>query len=165
MNFEEVYQQYFSYVYRFILKLSRNEDIAEDITSETFFKALKSIKQFNGNCSVSVWLCQIAKNTYFNYQKKQSKLVYDNENEAFDMVDITQNIEDSFIVKYEVDRARKYIHCIAEPYKEVFMWRYYGEMNFREIAELFGKSENWACVIYYRARKMLMEKMGDSDER
>ena len=72
-DFEHIYKQYFRDVYLFILALSRNEKIAEEITQETFFKALKSIDNFKGNCKLNVWLCQIAKNTYFTYLDKQKR--------------------------------------------------------------------------------------------
>lgn len=72
-EFESIYSQYFRDVYSFVLSLSRNEKVAEEITQETFFKALKSIDKFNGNCKINVWLCQIAKNTYFTYLDKQKR--------------------------------------------------------------------------------------------
>nr|WP_301281489.1 RNA polymerase sigma factor [Anaerocolumna aminovalerica] len=70
-EFEEIYSEYFEDVYRYVLCLCRNESIAEDITQETFFKALKNIDSFKGDCKMSVWLCQIAKNSYFSYLKKE----------------------------------------------------------------------------------------------
>lgn len=164
MSFEEIYRQYFSYVYKFILRMSGNESIAEEITSITFFKAMRSIGSFNGSCSISVWLCQIAKNTYYSYVKKHSRAPLIDENEALEIADTDQNPEEAVIIRNEAERARKYIHSITDPYKEVFMWRHHGEMDFRQIGQLFGKSENWACVTYHRARKMLLERMEDSNE-
>lgn len=81
-----------------------------------------------------------------------------------EVVDTDQNPEETVIIQNEAERARKHIHSIADPYKEVFMWRNYGEMGFKQIGQLFGKSENWACVTYHRARKMLLERMEDSNE-
>ena len=73
MNFEELYKQYFNDVYRYILKLSSSHQVADEITSDTFFKAMRSIDSFRGDCDVRVWLCQIAKNCYYSHLKKQSK--------------------------------------------------------------------------------------------
>lgn len=160
MNFEEIYEQYFSYIYKYILKLSGSRDIADEITSETFLKALKSIDKFKGECSVSSWLCQIAKNSFYSYTKRNKYAVSLDEDETLNKItDYTQNIESNCINKAESDRAKEHLHNLGEPYKEVFMWRFYGEMSFKQIGELFGKNENWACVTYYRARKMLKEKM------
>lgn len=71
-EFEKIYADHFSHVYKYVLSLSRDEAIAEEVTQETFFKAMRNIKQFNGTCKLYVWLCQIAKNTYFSFYQKQT---------------------------------------------------------------------------------------------
>lgn len=77
MEFEELYQTYFSDVYRYILKLSGSEHIAEEITEETFYKALRKIHTFRGECDIRIWLCRIAKNSYTSYlRKKRSAYQY-----------------------------------------------------------------------------------------
>ena len=70
---EEIYEKYYKDVYRFVLALSKNPHIAEDITQETFVKAIKAVDRFKGDCDIKVWLCQIAKNTYFTYAGKQNR--------------------------------------------------------------------------------------------
>lgn len=65
-DFEEIYQTYFADVYRYILALSRDAHTAEEVTQETFFRALASIDQFRGDCQLRVWLCQIARNQYLS---------------------------------------------------------------------------------------------------
>ena len=71
MKFEEIYTEYFSDVYRYILRLSGDEHLAEEITSEAFFKALSSLDKFRGESEVRVWLCGIAKNCYYQHLKKK----------------------------------------------------------------------------------------------
>jgi RNA polymerase sigma factor (sigma-70 family) len=88
-DFEEVYLEHFSEVYKYVLTLCRNEAIAEEITQETFFKAMKNIDQFNGSCHLFVWLCQIAKNTYFSFSKKQKRIVSDID---VDLPDVTADL-------------------------------------------------------------------------
>ncbi len=73
-DFGEIYETYFTDVYKYVLTLCRDEAIAEDVTQETFFKAMRHINQFNGTCKLYVWLCQIAKNTYFSLSKKQKRM-------------------------------------------------------------------------------------------
>lgn len=73
-EFEKIYQTYFNDVYLFIRNLSGSTQLAEEITSETFFKAIKSIDSFRGDCDVRVWLCQIAKNCYYSYVRKHGKI-------------------------------------------------------------------------------------------
>ena len=156
MEFEQIYTTYFRDVYLYICKLSNNEHIAEEITSETFFKAMKSIDSFRGDCDIRVWLCQIAKNCYYSYIKKA------NRTECIDNVEIAEqgaSFEERLFRHDTAIQIQKILHDIPEPYKEVFMWRVYAELSFKQIGQMFGKSENWACVTYHRARNKIKEKL------
>ncbi|OMF37480.1 RNA polymerase subunit sigma [Paenibacillus sp. FSL H8-0548] len=154
-DLKKIYDQYFQDIYLFALSLSRNEQIAEEITQETFFKALKNIEQFKGNCKISVWLCQIAKNTYYSYMDKQKRLATDDRPDRASGFDI----EKHFVDKAETLRIHKLLHGLDEPYKEVFTLRIFGELSFDHISQVFGKTESWARVTFHRARhkiKVLM---------
>ncbi len=156
-DFEEIYKAYFKDVYLYMIRLSGNEDIAEEITADTFFKALKSIDSFRGDCDVRVWLCQIAKNSYYSYLKKNKKAVctQDSLPEPADK----SSIVDEITKRDEARLIGKILHTIDEPYKEVFMWRVYADMSFKEIGQIFSKSENWACVTYHRAKKIIRKRL------
>lgn len=158
MEFEEIYQAYFKSVYQYIRRLSGDEHIAEEITAETFFRALKSIGDFRGECEVHVWLCQIAKNAYFSYLKKNGRIVSADESELSSVADAAI-LEEQVAAQDTARQIRVILHDISEPYKEVFMWRVFGELSFKEIGELYGKSDNWACVTYHRARKMIQSRL------
>ena len=156
MEFEQIYTIYFRDVYRYIHKLSHSEHIAEEITSETFFKAMKSIDSFRGDCDIRVWLCQIAKNCYYSYIKKADRT------ECIDNVEIAEqgaSFEERLFRHDTAMQIQKILHDVPEPYKEVFMWRVYAELSFKQIGQIFGKSENWACVAYHRARNKIKEKL------
>ena len=155
---ESLYRAYFQDVYLYILSLSKDEHIAEDITSEAFIKAIKSIDTFKGDCDIRVWLCQIAKNCYYSYLRKNKKIIYrDEEPEHISEI----NIEQLIVSKEDSMKIHEILHRLKEPYKEVFSLRVFSELSFREIGNLFGKSENWACVTYHRARKKIQEEMED----
>ena len=156
-DFEQIYNTYFNDVYLYILRLSGNAHIAEEITSETFFKAMKSINSFRGDCGVRIWLCQIAKNCYYSYVKKNNRTERVEEEELAMLPDVSPGVEEELARRDEVERIQKVLHEIGEPYREVFMWRVYAELSFKQIAQIFGKSENWACVTYHRARKKILE--------
>lgn len=158
-DFEKVYKEYFNDVYLYIKRLSGDEHIAEDITSETFFKALKSIDSFRGECEIRVWLCQIAKNSYYTYVKKNSKVQNVDEAELINLPDNKNNVENEVQSKLQAFAIQKILHEIDEPYREVFMWRVYADLSFKEIAGIFNKNENWACVTYHRARKLIKERL------
>lgn len=157
-NFEEIYSLYFRDVYRFALKLSMDELAAEEITQETFYKALKGIESFNGKCKIKVWLCQIAKNTYFSLcsdQRRKEPL-----DELADIEDTKDlSIEERLINKSNSLELHRYIHEMEEPYKEVFTLRIFGDLSFTEIGRLFGKTESWARVTFFRAKNRLKEKL------
>ena len=159
MEFEQIYNTYFKSVYQYIWQLSHNEHIAEEITCETFFKAMKSIGDFRGECDMRVWLCQIAKNTYYSYLKKNSRIISIDEAELLNIADPDTFVEEQVSTQEESRRIRKVLHNISEPYKEVFMWRVFGELSFKEIGDLYGKTNNWACVTYHRARKMIQSRL------
>lgn len=156
MEFEQIYTTYFRDVYLYIRRLSNSEHIAEEITSETFFKAMKSIDSFRGDCDIRVWLCQIAKNCYYSYIKKADRT------ECIDNVEIAEqgaSFEERLFRHDTAMQIQKILHDVPEPYKEVFMWRVYAELSFKQIGQIFGKSENWACVTYHRARNKIKEKL------
>lgn len=153
-DFKEIYAKYFKDVYKYALSLSRNKSIAEEITQETFFKALKNIEKFDGKCKLYVWLCQIAKNTYFSYLKKEKHCgdIFDLENYLGDV-----DIEKQLLSQETVLLLHKALHNLQDPYKEVFTLRTFGELSFSQIGEIFEKSESWARVTYHRAKIKLKE--------
>lgn len=157
-EFEDTYNLYFKDVYLYIYSLSGDKHIAEDITSETFMKAIQSIDRFKGNCDIRVWLCQIAKNSYFSYLRKIKKFV---DIEALPEKADDQDVEQIISSSETSMKIHEVLHNIGEPYKEVFSLRVFGELSVKQIAYLFGKSENWACVTYHRARKKIKERMED----
>ena len=154
-EFQEVYELYFKDVYKYVLALCRDEHTAEEVTQETFFKALKSIDSFRGQCKLYVWLCQIAKNTYFSMAAKEKKRSYEDSlpEEAEDA------LENALLTKESAFEIHKVLHDLEEPYKEVFSLRVFGELSFRQIGQLFGKTESWARVTYHRARLKIKEEL------
>lgn len=150
-DFENIYNQYFHDIYLFVLSLSRNETLAEEITQETFFKALQSIDSFKGKCKINVWLCQIAKNTYFSQLDKQKRLLSKHKLEYASQ----DNIEEMILKNDDVFHIHKALHHLNEPYKEVFTLRVFGELSFAQISQLFEKTENWSRVTFYRAKQKI----------
>ena len=155
-DFQEVYNLYFRDVYRYAFSLCRNESRAEEITQETFFKVLQKLDSFDGKGKIFVWLCQIAKNTYISMCRKDKHLDASTDTE---LLSCDWSIEEEFFDKESVFAIHKILHSLAEPYKEVFLLRTFGELSFKQIAELFGKTEAWARVTYHRARLKIKEEL------
>lgn len=165
MDFEEIYNTYFRDVYLFILAMSGDAEIAEEITQETFFKALKGVDKFKHTCSVKTWLCQIGKNTYLTYLKKRKYFAGENGKisgaESPDTVHgDMQSPESVCIRKDEALSIYKVLHYLEEPYKEVFTLRTLGDLSFKEIGEIFERREGWARVTYHRAKLKIQELIG-----
>ena len=156
-EFEAFYREHFKYVYLFMKSLTRDDVLAEELTQETFFKAIKSVHTFKGNCDIKVWLCQIAKNTYFSYLRKHRFIDQDAQMEEHIQVEVS--IEQQFIDKDAAVHIHKLLHELEEPYKEVFSLRVFGELSFKQIADVFDKSENWACVTYHRAKSKIQSRL------
>ena len=155
-DFQEVYNLYFRDVYRYALSLCRNESVAEEITQETFYKALEKLGSFDGKCKLSVWLCQIAKNTYISMCRKDKHLAPDADTSLLPQ---GGSLEERFCDQETAFAIHKVLHALEEPYKEVFSLRTFGELSFKQIAELFGKTETWARVTYHRARLKIKEEL------
>lgn len=154
-GFDKVYAEYFSEVYKFVISLCQNPVLAEEITQETFFKALKNINNFKGECKISTWLCKIAKNTFYSYAKKHNGEI----DFSSELVISEENIEKQFVDKETAYVIHKVLHKLNEPYKEVFWLRTFGELSFGQIGAIFDKTESWARVTYYRAKIMIKEEL------
>ena len=153
-DFNEVYNLYFKDVYRYALSICRNASIAEEVTQETFYKALQKLNNFDGKGEIFVWLCQIAKNTYRSMCRKNRPI---EPHADMALLPGPENLEDTFCDRETAFRIHQILHTLEEPYKEVFSLRTFGELSFRQIAELFGKTESWARVTYHRARLKIKE--------
>jgi len=152
-DFEEIYRSYFADVYRYALALSRDAHTAEEVTQETFVRALTAIDSFRGECQVRVWLCQIARNQYLSLCRERKKFSAPPEETG------DGGIEEGFADRETARHLHVLLHSLPEPYKEVFSLRTFGELPFTQIGELFGKTESWARVTYFRARQKLKEAL------
>lgn len=152
-DFEELYEQYDRLVFKYVMGLCRDSLLAEEITQETFFKALRGIKAFKGNCSLGSWLCGIAKNVYYSQCRRRQSLPLS------EVLELRDDMEAKLLDRETARAIHRALHALREPYKEVFWLKTFAELSFREIEELFDKSESWGRVTYYRAKIMIREEM------
>ncbi|MFF2886142.1 RNA polymerase sigma factor [Paenibacillus sp. NPDC057967] len=155
-QFSEVYEQYSAPVHRFLLSLTRDEAMAEELTQETLYRAFLHIDRFKGQASLYGWLCQIAKNLYFNEYKKSKRRA---DEPAWDDTEAGDDFTIRMLQKEQAIMVHRILHALPEPYKEVFTLKVFGELKFREIASLFGKTESWAKMTYYRAKERIVMEM------
>ncbi len=151
---EAVYQQYRDRVYGYLFRMCRNYDLAEELTQETFYQAMKQWNRFEGRSDIGTWLCAIARRQYYMILRKPApEPVADLPESA--SPDFAESVANRSIAL----NAYKALHCLQEPYREVFTLRLFSELSFKEIAEVFGKTENWARVTSYRAKQMLADTL------
>ena len=158
-QFEEVYSKYYQSIYRYILSLSKNPNIAEEITQETFYKALKNINKYNPEYKMLTWLCNIAKNTYYSIYKKDKRIEELLDNTPVNEKEIINRIIDS----ETNEEILKIVHKLEEPYKEVFTLRIYGDLSFKQIGSIFSKTESWARVTFYRSKLKIKESLDEKE--
>ena len=160
-EFEKVFDENRDLIFKYLMKLTRNVSLAEELTQETFFRAYMNFSSLRNKEKAPAWLCQIAKNTYFAWYNEQKKT---DEFNTSEMVSDSKNIEDDFIKKELSQKALLCLHELDEPYKEVFMLSVFGGFSLKDISLTFGKSESWARVTFYRAKQKLSERMRDKYE-
>lgn len=158
MDFEILYKEQAQTVYKFLLRLCGDEGIAEDILQETFLKAIENVEGFDNRCKVTSWLCQIAKNTYFDYLRKRKKYTLTSFQE-YNLKEETPSLEERIIDSEDAKEIRKIVHQLPEPYKEVFLLRVFAELPYKEIGAIFGKTEVWGRVTYLRSKDMIISIM------
>ena len=157
LDFEMVFRENNQFVFRFLMKLCGDVSLAEELTQETFFRAYMNMSALRNEEKVAVWLCQIAKNTYFAWFNEQKRK---QPNSQLTPTDSTPDIAELFEEKELTGRAFSILHALEEPYKEVFMLSVFGGLSLKDISAMFGKSESWARVTYYRAKQKIMEGLG-----
>ena len=155
-NIEEIYIEYFKTVNKYLFCLTHNDDISEELTQETFYRAVKKINTYKGECKISVWLCQIAKNLWYDKCRKDKRLVHIEESELFNLQALN-NIEEEIISKEEKMLLKDKIQKLDKKTSEVIYLRIVGELSFKEIGIIMNKTENWARVTFYRGKNKMKE--------
>ena len=150
-DLEEIYIENYELVYKYLLANSHDENISEELAQETFYRAVKNINKFNENSKISTWLCKIAKNLWVDEVKKNSKLKTLDENSS----EIA--FEDQIFADEDKIRLFKKIQNFNVEMRDVMYLRLSGELNFKEIGEIMGKTETWVRVTFYRGKQRLKE--------
>ena len=149
-DMDAIYRQHAQTVYKFLLSQTRDADLAEELTQETFYQAIRSIHRFDGNCKLSVWLCQIAKHLWYQHLRRQKREVPLPEEELS-----IPSVEEGVLDREDHIALLRRVHALPEPQKEVVYLRLFGGLSFREIGDVLGRTENWARVTFYRGKERL----------
>ena len=155
-DIEKIYKEYFETVNKYLFCLTHNNDISEELTQETFCKAVQKIHTYKGECKMSVWLCQIAKNLWYDLCRKNKKILKTEETELLEVQDLN-SLEDQIISNDEKITLYRKMQSLDEKTREVMYLRITGELTFKEIGVILNKTENWARVTFYRGKNKLKE--------
>ena len=151
-DLDALYRQNADTVFRWLSVKPGSDDLAEELTQETFYQAVRCIGRFDGKSSISTWLCSIARHLYYDYLRKQKPTV-----PVTDTIPSPEDFTDRIENRDQAMHAHRVLHALEEPFREVFTLRTFCDLSHSQIAELFGKSESWSRVTYFRARQMLQK--------
>ncbi len=158
-QYARLYETCYMRVFSYVMTLAGDRSLAEELTQETFYRAFARQREFRGESDEVTWLCAIAKNLFTDEKRRQSRcdgeIPEDLPDQGKSVAKAVEDRDSSF-------RIHLALHGLEEPHREVFELRVFGELSFREIGTIFGKTENWARVTYHRARIKLQERMGEA---
>lgn len=160
-DMDEVYREYAKGVYKYLLSLCHDGDSAEELTQETFYRAVKSVNNYDGSCKMFVWLCQIAKHVWYKELENRKKHGYLIEEELTDGI----SMEENAVLAEEKMQMFKALHRLDERTRETVYLRLTGEFSFREIGEILGLDETCARVTFYRGKVKIRELLDSEKER
>lgn len=162
---DEVYKEYSQMVYKYLFSLTRDAHVAEEVTQETFYQAVRCAGRFDGSCRFSTWLCAIAKNQLNSYRRKHPEQVYNAEaSETSERAEVRagkaeQTPEKTVLSEYGRVEILKKLHQLDGTIREVMYLRIFGDLSFAQIGEITGQTENWARVTYYRGKEKLRKEL------
>ena len=136
-------------VFKYLMAMTGDPDLSEELTQETFFRAVKNSGKFDGNVKITTWLCAIAKNAYFTYLKKARR------NSGQDIGEMEIPTETDLLDRENCREIYRAVHRLEEPYREIILLRLNTDMTFSDIGEIFGRTEGWARVTFYRGKEKL----------
>ena len=157
---EKLYEAFYMKVFSYVMTLAKDRNDAEEITQETFFRAISTDKSFRGDSDSYTWLCAIAKNIFIDEKRRSSR---QDDELSEELPDTNKGIEEKLTDRDQSLKIHLILHKLEEPYKEVFQLRIFGELSFAEIGSIFGKTETWARVTYHRARLKIKERMDENE--
>ena len=158
-EFETIYRRYFTDVELYLRAITKDVSLAEELTEQVFFQALKALPKFRGDCDIRTWLCAMARNCYVSHLRKTKP---SEDISEIQIPDPGKTIEERVEDKDQAMAIHRVLHTLPEPYKEVFSLRVFSQLSFEDIGSIFGRTANWACVTYHRAKSKIQKEMEES---
>lgn len=163
-DIDSIITEYSNYIYKYLLCLTHNDDISEELTQETMYKAIKNINQLKDEEKIEMWLCKIAKNLWLQEINEKKKYINISDNDILKF-EANESIEDNLIQKDNRMNLYKEIERLDDVSKEIIYLKLNGDLRFKEIGEMYGKTENWARVTFHRAKQQIAKEVRKKNEK
>ena len=160
-DLESIYRQYSDTVFRFLMSKTGSVELAEELTQETFYQAVKSIDRYDGSSRITSWLCGIAQNVLYAHLRARQK-------DPLPLEDVPEqpvvSTEDLVVTRDETRAILEAIRELSDPGGEIMRMRIFGGLSFKQIGAILGRTEVWARVNYYRAKQSVIKELNRDDE-
>ena len=160
-EFEQLYRENYPRVYAFLYKLCGDHYLAEELTQETFYQAILSIHRYRGGCELFTWLASLAKHTYYKYLRRQKRRADEIDIDTLMQYcrdELAESPEEIYMRDVTAKSVRRKMQALPEKYRDVMILRVYAELPFAQIGATLGITENSAKIIYFRAKKKMLEE-------
>ena len=160
--FSKIYDRYIDKIYRFIFLKVNSQEIAQDLTSETFLRGWESFQAKNEEIeNIQAFLYRIARNLVTDYYREKGRTQVVSA-EFVSIVDPRQNLEEKSLLNSDVDNIKRALASLKENYQNVIIWHYLDDLPIQEVANLLDKSEEATRVLLHRALKALKNELNQS---
>ena len=158
--FSKIYDQYVDKIYRFIFLKVNSQEIAQDLTSETFLRTWEKFSQGKGNPieNPQAFLYQTARNLVIDHYREKGKAQVVSA-ELTPIIDPRQSLEEKTMLRSDLNTIRIALAELKEEYQNVIIWHYLDDLPIREVAKMMGRTEEATRVLLHRALNSLREKL------
>ena len=163
-NINELVEEYSNNIYKYLICLTHSQDIAEELTQETLYRAIKNINQLKDDTKIELWLCKIAKNLWLQDVQRKKRYINISDNNLIKMKSEI-NIEEDLIQSDNINILYENIERLDDISKEIILLRLNGDLKFKEIGEIYGRTENWARVMFHRAKQQIMKEVRENEKK
>lgn len=159
-KFGKIYDQYVEKIYRFIFLKVNSQEIAQDLTSETFLRVWEKFRQGKENPieNPRAFLYQTARNLVIDYYRKKAQAQVVSAENAL-IIDPNQNLEEKALLNSDIEKVRFALSKLKEDYQNVIIWHYLDNLPIREVAKMLGRTEEATRVLLHRALKALKNEL------
>lgn len=162
-KFSKIYDQYIGKIYRFVFLKVNSQDVAQDLTSETFLRGWESFKGRTDIENPQAFLYQIARNLVIDFYREKGKVNFVS-TESTPIIDPREDLEEKASFKFDLDKIKVVLADLREDYQNVIIWHYLDDLPIQQVANMLDRSEDATRVLLHRALKSLKERLSGQNQ-